>query len=137
NRISLDADGNVQQHERFADKSAAQQLLSSVYPLHTGDYFGQPGRILMLLASLAMPLFFVTGWQLYLGRRRQRRAARAGRQALDEASGNGQPWLIGFASQNGFAEQLAWQTAGQLQAAGATVQVRSLAQLDEQALRGA
>ncbi|MNZ60750.1 Sulfite reductase [NADPH] flavoprotein alpha-component [compost metagenome] len=50
---------------------------------------------------------------------------------------NSQPWLIGFASQNGFAEQLAWQTAGQLQAAGATVQVRSLAQLDEQALRGA
>ncbi len=137
NRVSLDTDGKVQQHERYSDKSGVQQLLGSVYPLHTGDYFGQPGRILMLLASLAMPLFFVTGWQLYLGRRRQRRAARAGRQALEAVSGNGQPWLIGFASQNGFAEQLAWQTAGQLQAAGATVQVRSLAQLDEQALRGA
>ncbi|MNQ23928.1 Sulfite reductase [NADPH] flavoprotein alpha-component [compost metagenome] len=138
NRLSLDASGKVLQHERYSDKSGVQQLLSSVYPLHTGDYFGQPGRILMLLASLAMPLFFITGWQLYLGRRRQRRAARAGRQALKTVSGNNsQPWLIGFASQNGFAEQLAWQTAGQLQAAGATVQVRSLAQLDEQALRGA
>lgn len=136
NRLNLDASGKVLQHERYSDKSGMQQLLASVYPLHTGDYFGQPGRILMLLASLCMPLFFVTGWQLYLGRRRQRRAARAGRLVLDKASGNGQPWLIGFASQNGFAEQLAWQTAGQLQAAGATVQVRSLAQLDEQALRG-
>lgn len=137
NRISLDAGGKVLQHERYTDKSGVQQLLASVYPLHTGDYFGQPGRILMLLASLAMPLFFVTGWQLYLGRRRQRHAARAGRQALEAARGDGQPWLIGFASQNGFAEQLAWQTAGQLQAAGATVQVRPLAQLDAQALRGA
>ena len=137
NRLSLDTSGKLLQHERYADKSDVQQLLASVYPLHTGDYFGQAGRILMLLASLGMPLFFVTGWQLYLGRRRQRRAARAGRLPLDGASGNGQPWLIGFASQNGFAEQLAWRTAGQLQAAGATVQVRSLAQLDEQALRRA
>ncbi|WP_455232173.1 PepSY domain-containing protein [Geopseudomonas aromaticivorans] len=137
NRLNLDASGKVLQHERYTDKSGVQQLLASVYPLHTGDYFGQPGRILMLLASLCMPLFFVTGWQLYLGRRRQRRAARAGRQALGGTSDNDRPWLIGFASQNGFAEQLAWQTAGQLQAAGATVQVRSLAQLDAQALRGA
>ncbi len=137
NRVSLDADGKLLQHQRYADKSGVQQLLSSVYPLHTGDYFGQPGRILMLLASLAMPLFFITGWQLYLDRRRSRRAARAGRQSLADANGNGQPWLIGFASQNGFAEQLAWQTAGQLQAAGATVQVRSLAQLEERDLRGA
>ena len=138
NRLNLGASGKVLQHERYSDKSGVQQLLASVYPLHTGDYFGQPGRILMLLASLSMPLFFITGWQLYLGRRRQRRAARAGREALKTLSGNNsQPWLIGFASQNGFAEQLAWQTAGQLQAAGATVQVRSLAQLDAQALRGA
>lgn len=137
NRVSLDADGKVLQRERYADKSGVQQLLGSVYPLHTGDYFGQSGRILMLLASLCMPLFFVTGWQLYLDRRRSRRAARAaGRLALEGGSGDGRPWLIGFASQNGFAEQLAWQAAGQLQAAGATVQVRSLAQLEERDLRG-
>ena len=138
NRVSLEAaSGKVLQHERYADKSGVQQLLASVYPLHTGDYFGQPGRILMLLASLCMPLFFITGWQLYLDRRRSRRAAHAGRLALTGQDGSGRPWLIGFASQNGFAERLAWQTAGQLQAAGAVVQVRSLAQLDEQALRGA
>ncbi|MCF8994928.1 flavodoxin, partial [Pseudomonas carnis] len=35
-------------------------------------------------------------------------------------------WLIGFASQSGFAEQLAWQTAGQLQAAGLAVKVQPL-----------
>ncbi|MFD1693211.1 sulfite reductase subunit alpha [Azotobacter chroococcum] len=82
-----------------------------------------------------MPLFFITGWQLYLERRRSRRAAREAQQALAASTG-GQPWLVGFASQNGFAERLAWQAAGQLQAGGATVQVRSLAQLEASDLRG-
>ena len=138
-RMSLDtASAAVLQRERYADKSAAQQLLASLFPLHSGEYFGTPGRVLMLLASLAMPLFFVTGWQLYLDRRRQRRAARSDRLALEPAAAaDGRPWLIGFASQNGFAERLAWQTAGQLQAAGAVVQVRPLAQLGAQDLHGA
>ncbi|WP_349616009.1 sulfite reductase flavoprotein subunit alpha [Azotobacter salinestris] len=136
NRLSLDvASGAPLKHERYADKSLIQRLLASLYPLHTGEYFGQPGRVLMLLASLGMPLFFVTGWQLYLDRRRSRRAAREAQQAVAVSAG-GQPWLIGFASQSGFAERLAWQAASQLQAGGAAVQVRSLAQLDESDLRG-
>lgn len=137
NRLSLDvASGAPLKHERYADKSLPQRLLASLYPLHTGEYFGQPGRVLMLLASLGMPLFFVTGWQLYLDRRRSRRAAREAQQALAASTG-GQSWLVGFASQNGFAERLAWQAAGQLQAGGAAVQVRSLAQLEASDLRGA
>ncbi|GAB3369472.1 sulfite reductase flavoprotein subunit alpha [Azotobacter armeniacus] len=135
-RLSLDTGSGVPlKHERYADKSLPQRLLASLYPLHTGEYFGQPGRVLMLLASLGMPLFFITGWQLYLDRRRTRRAARKAQQAL-AISTDGQPWLVGFASQNGFAERLAWQAASQLQAGGAAVQVRSLAQLDESDLRG-
>jgi len=134
-RLSLDTDSSAPlKHERYADKSLSQRLLASLYPLHTGEYFGQPGRVLMLLASLGMPLFLITGWQLYLDRRRTRRAAREAQQALS-ASVDGQPWLIGFASQNGFAERLAWQAASQLQAGGAAVQVRSLAQLDKDDLR--
>lgn len=43
--------------------------------------------------------------------------------------------MIAFASQSGFAERLAWQAAGHLQAAGLPVQVRSLAQLDAQVLQ--
>lgn len=138
-RMNLDAaSGALLQHERYADKRMAGQLLASIYPLHTGEFFGPPGRVLMLLASLAMPLFFITGWQLYLDRRRKRRAAHAGRLALaGQPADGGRPWLIGFASQSGLAEQLAWQAAGQLQAAGQPVQVRSLAQLDERELRQA
>ncbi|UVE18531.1 sulfite reductase flavoprotein subunit alpha [Pseudomonas sp. LS44] len=137
NQIELDpTSGKITRHERYADKSFKAQLLASVYALHVGEYFGLPGRILMMLASAAMPLFFITGWLLYLDRRRKKRAVKAARGALGDSAG-GDGWLIGFASQSGFAEQLAWQTAGQLQAAGLPVRVEALAKLDEQSLRQA
>ncbi|OLU35734.1 sulfite reductase flavoprotein subunit alpha [Pseudomonas sp. PA27(2017)] len=121
--------GEAKQVERYADKSFKARLLASVYALHTGEYFGMTGRILMMVASMLMPLFFVTGLLLYLDRRRKKRAALAARQALVGGEG-GEPWLVGFASQSGFAEQLAWQTAGQLQAAGMAVEVQPLARID-------
>ena len=121
--------GEAKQVERYADKSFKARLLASVYALHTGEYFGMTGRILMMVASLLMPLFFVTGLLLYLDRRRKKRAALAARQAL-AGSEDGESWLVGFASQSGFAEQLAWQTAGQLQAAGMAVEVQPLARID-------
>nr|WP_218572805.1 sulfite reductase flavoprotein subunit alpha [Pseudomonas sp. R-28-1W-6] len=137
NQLSLDpASGQVKQHERYADKSFKAQLLASVYALHVGEYFGLTGRILMAVASGLMPLFFITGWLLYLDRRRKQRATRAARGAV-AAQGGAESWLIGFASQSGLAEQLAWRTAGQLQAAGLPVQVQPLARLDEQALQQA
>lgn len=121
--------GEAKQVERYADKSFKARLLASVYALHTGEYFGMTGRILMMIASLLMPLFFVTGLLLYLDRRRKKCAALAARQALAGGEG-GESWLVGFASQSGFAEQLAWQTAGQLQAAGMAVEVQPLARID-------
>ena len=67
NQLQIDpATGVVSRHERYADKSFKAQLLTSVYALHVGEYFGLTGRILMMLASAAMPLFFITGWLLYL-----------------------------------------------------------------------
>lgn len=137
NQLTLDPlSGQVQRHERYADKPFGAQLLASVYALHVGDYFGLPGRILMALASLGMPLFAITGWLLYLDRRGKKRAIKRARGALG-ASTEGQHWLVGFASQSGLAEQLAWRTAGQLQAAGIAVQVQPLARVDAQALRQA
>ncbi|MER0043195.1 sulfite reductase flavoprotein subunit alpha [Pseudomonas sp. MGal98] len=130
NQMLLDPlTGEAKQIERYTDKSFKARLLASVYALHTGEYFGMPGRILMMVASLLMPLFFITGLLLYLDRRRKKRAALAARQALGGGEG-GEPWLVGFASQSGFAEQLAWQTAGQLQAAGMAVEVQPLARID-------
>lgn len=137
NQLTLDPlSGQVQRHERYADKPFGAQLLASVYALHVGEYFGLVGRILMALASLSMPLFAITGWLLYLDRRRKKRAIKQARGALG-TSAAGQHWLVGFASQSGLAEQLAWRTAGQLQAAGIAVQVQPLARVDAQALRQA
>jgi sulfite reductase (NADPH) flavoprotein alpha-component len=127
NQLTLDPlTGQVQRHERYIDKPIGAQLLASVYALHVGEYFGLPGRILMAVATGALPLFGITGWLLYLDRRRKKRGLRAAKKSLNAPSA-GPNWLIGFASQSGYAEQLAWQTAGQLQAAGFAVQVSPLA----------
>jgi sulfite reductase (NADPH) flavoprotein alpha-component len=135
NQVALDPQsGAPSGNRRYRQLAFGDQLLASVYALHVGSYFGLPGRILMLLASLSMPLFAITGWLLYLDRRRNKRAALAARKALSPMGAGARDWLIGFASQSGFAEQLAWQTAGQLQAAGHGVRVEPLARLDRQTL---
>ena len=137
NQLTLDAaTGEVKRHQRYAEKPLGSQLLSSVYALHTGEYFGLPGRTLMALASATMPLFAITGWLLYLDRRRKKKAVRAARVGLAPGA-VGEPWLIGFASQSGFAERLAWQDAGQLQAAGLVVEVQPLSRLDRERLGAA
>lgn len=72
NQINLDpATGEVTAHDRYASKSLGSRLLTSVYALHTGSYFGLAGRIILTLSSVLMPLFFITGWLLYLDRRRK------------------------------------------------------------------
>ena len=127
NQINLDpATGEVKSHDRYASKALGAQLLTSIYALHTGSYFGLVGRVILTVSALCMPLFFITGWLLYLDRRRKKRQVRDARKGLDANSSDAPAWLIGFASQSGFAEQLAWQTAGQLQAAGLPVKVQPL-----------
>jgi len=135
NQITLDpATGIVKQHDRYSDKSLNAQLLTSIYALHVGSYFGIVGRIILTITALTMPLFFVTGLLLYLDRRRKKKQIKAARKGLEQPGSDAPAWLIGFASQSGFAEQLAWQTAGQLQAAGLPVNVQPLASVSEQDL---
>ncbi|MCF5668749.1 sulfite reductase flavoprotein subunit alpha [Pseudomonas marginalis] len=136
NQINLDpATGEVKSHDRYASKSLGSRLLTSVYALHTGSYFGLAGRIVLTVSSLMMPLFFITGWLLYLDRRRKKRQVRDARKGLSANHSDAPAWLIGFASQSGFAEQLAWQTAGQLQAAGLPVKVQPLGSVSQDDLR--
>lgn len=150
--------GTLQKNEPYRDKSAGARALSTIYPLHIGTYFGLPGRIAMLLASLALPGFALTGWMLYLKRRRLARAARAERARLagngtaglvtgggaaSAASGGCAGWpatagigpvLVAYASQTGQAERLALRTAAALQAAGTPADVRPVAALVPQDL---
>jgi sulfite reductase (NADPH) flavoprotein alpha-component len=71
NRIVIDASGNVTAHERFADKPAGARIAASIFPLHRGSYFGVVGTVVMMIASLLMPLFMVTGILMYLARRKR------------------------------------------------------------------
>ncbi|WP_454904491.1 PepSY domain-containing protein [Variovorax gossypii] len=134
--------GEVTQDERHADKAAGGRFLAAIYPLHMGTYFGLPGRIAMLLAALMLPVFSITGWLLYLDRRRKKRAVRAERAALEAAvrpSGGMEPAsarvLVAFASQSGTAEGIAMRSAAALEGAGLPVTVASLARLDPEQLR--
>src|SRR5690606_16134684 len=72
NRMAVDVTtGSLLRHERYAEKTAGARLLSSIFALHSGSFFGLPGVIALMLASLMMPLFTITGWMMYLGRRRR------------------------------------------------------------------
>ena len=78
--------GTVGNLLRYRDKRTGERVLSSIYVLHMGSLFGLPGRILMTLAALCLPLFGITGWILYLDRRRKKRAVRQARSAINTAA---------------------------------------------------
>jgi len=91
-----------------------------------------PQRWLWAVGALALwlALIAVVVWR----ERRARVAARARSDALAGA-GEGRPLLIVFASQTGFAEELAWMTARSLGDGGVGARVLSFADLDFQTLK--
>ncbi|SEK62503.1 Uncharacterized iron-regulated membrane protein [Roseateles sp. YR242] len=83
NRTTVNAaTGEVMKDERFAAKPLGGKILAAIYPLHMGTLLGLPGRLAMLAAALILPAFTITGWWLYLDRRKLKRAAEAKRQGL-------------------------------------------------------
>jgi len=79
--------GAVIRHDRYAERPPGVKLIHSIFVLHSGSFFGLPGLLLMMAASLAMPLFTITGWMLYLDRRAKKRAARTTAAAVVSAAG--------------------------------------------------
>ncbi len=132
NTLELDpATLAVRKHERYDQRTFKQRLVGSIFALHRGSYFGVVGVVLFMLASLLMPLFAVTGWMLYLERRRRQREAKrlAAAGAASLPAGAGERMLVAYASQTGNAQRLAWQTATALADAGVAVDVKSLGEL--------
>jgi sulfite reductase (NADPH) flavoprotein alpha-component len=117
--------------EMYEDKKLNEKIMSSMLPVHRGSFFGPIYQFFAMVASLLMPLFFVTGWMLYLKRRKQKKltlAARQGATAVD-IDPNAKPWLIAYATQTGVSEQLAWRTATALQQAHQPATVKAVQQL--------
>lgn len=129
----------IQNIELYADKKLNEKIMSSMLPVHRGSFFGPVYHFFAMLAALAMPLFFVTGWMLYLKRRKQKKltlAARVSHHSIT-VDPNAKPWLIAYASQTGVAEQLAWRTATSLQEARQPVTVKTVQQLTLEDLQSA
>ena len=129
-------DKQFEKFELYEDKKLNEKIMSSMLPVHRGSFFGSTYQFIAMLASLTMPLFFITGWMLYLKRRKQKKLTQAARQSLgtQQVDPNAQPWLITYASQTGVAEQLAWRTATSLQEAQQPTTVKPIQQLTEQDL---
>lgn len=130
--LSIDARTSaVASFTPYARRSWGQDIVFAIYELHRGAYFGLAGRVAMTLASLTMPLFTITGFLLYLARRRRKRALADVLAADAPAVSAGEArTLVAYASQTGTAERIARLTAQALPDA-TTV---PLAALDEAAL---
>lgn len=121
----------IESLELYADQKLNEKIMGSMLPVHRGSFFGPVYQFIAMLAALSMPLFFVTGWMLYLKRRKQKKLTLAAKQSAlhTEIDPTATPWLIAYATQTGVSEQLAWRTATSLQEARQPVTVKSVQQL--------
>ena len=121
----------IEQMQLYADKKLNEKIMGSMLPVHRGSFFGPVYQFLAMLASLTMPLFFVTGLMLYLKRRKQKKLTQQARLNTVAATidPNAKPWLIVYATQTGTSEQLAWRTATSLQEAQQPATVKSMQKL--------
>jgi sulfite reductase (NADPH) flavoprotein alpha-component len=131
NEITLDRNsGEVLSHRLYARQSLGAQISIGMLAVHRGKVFGVVGAVVFLFAALMVPLFCVTGYLLYLDRRRKEAGARAAQHATPALPGSTYDILIAFASQSGTAERIAWQSANELIRGGRAVKVERLAALD-------
>ncbi len=121
----------IKKLELYEDQKLNQKIMNSMLPVHRGSFFGPVYQFLVMLAALIMPLFFITGWMLYLKRRKQKCLTQQARNSLigTTLDPNAKAWLIAYATQTGVAEQLAWRTATSLQEARQPASVKSVQQL--------
>jgi sulfite reductase (NADPH) flavoprotein alpha-component len=131
NEITLDrASGAVLSHNLYARQSLGKQISIGMLAVHRGKVFGIAGAVLFMFAALMVPFFCVTGYLLYLDRRRKQASTRAARLATPAQPASEGDILVAFASQTGTAERIAWQSANELIRGGRTVRVERLAALD-------
>ena len=97
--------GALVKTDRHAEHGTGETIATSIYPIHTGAFYGLPGRIALFLTSLTMPVFTVTGLLLYRARRRNKRALAAVTPSGQMEDGTSV--LVVHASQTGIAERLA------------------------------
>jgi len=90
-----------------------------------------------LVAALLVAIYLALCSGIYLAQKRKRQQTQRNAAALIPVADNAPVWLIGYASQTGFAEQLAWQTARALHTAGVAAKVSALSEISATGLQQA
>jgi len=69
NSMEIDIkEDRVIKNSKFEDKKLNEKIMSSMLPLHSGEYFGWFGQFAMFISSLFMAFFVITGYMLYYDR---------------------------------------------------------------------
>jgi sulfite reductase (NADPH) flavoprotein alpha-component len=69
--LKLDpVDGALRGRERYVDQPRGRRFVASLFPLHSGSWFGVPGRVVAASSALLMPLFALSGLWMWRLRRR-------------------------------------------------------------------
>jgi sulfite reductase (NADPH) flavoprotein alpha-component len=77
NELKVDVEnGKIISIELFKDKPFGQRLINSIFDLHSGTYFGEIGKALWCVSSLAMGVFGVSGVAMFYKRTRNRRKSK-------------------------------------------------------------
>lgn len=78
NTVMIDAKQmRIISEQKYEDMPVQAQVIKSMSSLHSGEFLGWIGRISAFIASVSMVLFVITGWMLYLERRRKKRKKEA------------------------------------------------------------
>jgi uncharacterized iron-regulated membrane protein len=76
-RISIDSfSGEILRLRNPLNTTSGETFFNWLFPLHSGEAFGVPGRALISFAGLMPLIFMITGLVLWLGRRAMKRQAR-------------------------------------------------------------
>jgi sulfite reductase (NADPH) flavoprotein alpha-component len=125
--------GAVEKVDLYARRSWGKTITTSMLEIHRGAFFGTAGRIALLLTSLTMPLFTITGFLLYFARRKKKKALRALDVPTVPGAAEASETLIVHASQTGGAVRLARLTSTAFESAP----VVPISQLSPDMLAGA
>lgn len=118
-------------------RPVGQTIVGSMLATHSGAFLGTGGRVAMMLASLAMPVFLVTGLLLYFKRRGMRRELPNALTDVLAGANIDSDLLVTYASQTGTARRIAELSACAFAAAGKSVRLIPLSKLQQSDLLSA
>lgn len=63
----------IVKESKYEDKKLNEKIMSSMLPLHSGEFFGWFGKLSYFISSALMALFVITGYMLYYDRWKKKR----------------------------------------------------------------